>query len=96
MTGNKKRLRRENMAKILCPHCEKPVKIRTSGQTTKTIREVRTDCVNESCLARPVYTLSFSHDSQPPLSQLKSPSDYIKTFLDTLCDEEKQKVLDSL
>lgn len=84
------------MAKILCPHCGQQVKIRTSDQTTKTIREVRTDCHNEKCLARSVYNLSYSHDTQPPLSKLLTPGEYVKNLLASLNDEQKKIVLSEI
>jgi aspartate carbamoyltransferase regulatory subunit len=95
MIRNQKWLEHKNMAKIFCPYCEKPVSIRTSSQATKTIREVYANCDNENCLARPVFTISHSHDAQPPLSQLKTPSEYAKQFLMGLSDEERKIVLNT-
>ena len=81
------------MAKIYCPHCTKPVSIRSSSQTTSSVREVRTNCDNNSCLARPVFSISHSHDAQPPISHIKTPAEYAKQFLMGLSENERTQVL---
>ncbi len=86
---------RESMAKIFCPHCHEPVAIRTSQQITNTTREIYTNCDNEKCLARPVFTLSHSHDTQPPISKIMEPAQIAINFLDSLPEDQKQKVFAS-
>ncbi len=92
MYANKKRFNRDNMAKIFCPHCKKPVAIRTSDQVTSTTREVYTNCNYEHCLARPVFIISHSHDIQPPINNPEVNKALAKHYFESLSDKDKKEL----
>ena len=81
------------MAKILCPYCQQSVAVRTSNQVTDTTREIYTNCNNNACLARPVFIISHSHDTQAPLSHIMSPTEYAASILENLNPKERHNLL---
>ena len=36
-------------ASIACPHCEKPARVRSSRQVTRTYRQLHLECTNREC-----------------------------------------------
>ena len=42
-----------------------------------------------------MFTLSHSHDTQPPISKIMEPAQIAINFLDSLPEDQKQKVFAS-
>ena len=93
MYKNYDRLETQIMARIFCPHCKQPVAIRTSEQVTNTTREVYTNCNNETCLSRPVFTISHIRDAQPPISKLPDPLELATKYFESLSPQDRKTML---
>ena len=94
MIKNYNRFLGGNMARILCPHCNKKLLIEASKQLSDSVRDIYGTCVNETCLARPVMTISHKSDRTPPLSQIKGQNGLIAKMLEGMSDQERQKILE--
>ena len=78
---------------ILCPHCQEPLRVRTSRQIVNTVRDYYCNCDNEICLSRPVMSMFHKHDIQPPVFKNDEMSIVIQS-LQHLPIQKKQILFD--
>ncbi len=79
--------------RLLCPKCESPLRVISTRQFSKEVKQLYADCQTMECGARSVFHVSFSHFTRPPESNYKA---FMKDFINNLPDDEKQGLIDSL
>ena len=79
--------------RIDCPHCLTKAVITSSSKLSDTVKDLYCSCTNlPACGASFVYSLSYSHDLNPPI---KSTQQLAASLLKNLSLKERQALMQS-
>ncbi len=76
--------------RLLCPKCESPLRVISTRQFSKEVKQLYADCQTMECGARSVFHVSFSHFTRPAESDYKQ---IIKGYIKNLSPDEKKELL---